>query len=90
MAYRATIHQSTKCSPNRLLFATENRLPCDLLYAEGLTQEVTVLCPCEYVEWLKQAAREAFSKAREHLKQNAERQKRLYDKNTFPSHIQSR
>ena len=68
MAYRATIHESTKCSPNLLLFSAETRLPVDMIYADGLTREVTIQCPCDYVEWLRHVSREAFSKAREHLK----------------------
>ena len=83
MAFRASIHESTKCSPNLLLFGSENRLPVDLLYADGLAHEVVVECPCQYVEWIRGVSREAFSKARENLKKNAERQKRLYDRNTF-------
>ncbi len=83
MAYRATIHETTKCSANLLLFGSENRLPVDLIYADGLSREVTLPCPCEYVEWVRAASREAFSKARDNLKKNAERQKRLYDRNTF-------
>ena len=83
MAYRATIHESTKCSPNLLLFGEENRLPVDLLYANDLAAEFENQCPCEYVEWVREASKEAFAKARENLKKNAERQKKLYDRNTF-------
>ena len=83
MAYRATIHESTKCSANLLLFGSENKLPVDLIYAEGLSTEKSIQCPCEYVEWVREASRRAFAKARENLKKSAERQKRLYDKNTF-------
>ena len=46
VAYRATIHESTKCSPNLLFFSAENRLPLDMIYADGLTREVTIQCPC--------------------------------------------
>ena len=83
MAYRATIHEGTKCSPNLLLFGEENRLPVDLLYASSITPELESQCPCEYVEWIRGASREAFAKARENLKKSAERQKKLYDRNTF-------
>jgi transposase InsO family protein len=83
MAFRASIHVSTKCSPNLLLFGSENRLPVDLVFADGLTREVSVECPCLYVEWVRGVSRDAFSKAREHLKKNVERQKRLYDRNSF-------
>ena len=32
MAYRATIHESTKCTPNLLMFGHEVRLPVDIMY----------------------------------------------------------
>jgi len=83
MAYRATMHESTKCSPNLLMFGDENRLPIDLIYSECITVNITNECPCNYVEWVRDASKEAFSKAREHLKKSALRQKTLYDKNTF-------
>jgi ribosomal protein L21E len=81
-AYNASIHESTKCSPNRMLFNTENRLPVDIIYADCAMEEVVPQCPCEYTEWVRDASRECFSKAREHLKRAAERQKTIYDRNT--------
>ena len=83
MAYNSSVHDTTKCTPNMLLFGNENRLPVDLMYAETSVEEMSPQCPCEYVEWVRDASREAFSKAREHIKKNAERESRLYDKNTF-------
>jgi len=83
MAYRASPHQSTNCSPNLLMFGEEVRLPVDLMYADGSLEEQVPACPVEYVEWVREASRQAFHKARHFLKKSAERQKRLYDKNTF-------
>jgi transposase InsO family protein/ribosomal protein L21E len=83
MAYRATIHESTNCSPNLLMFNTENRLPVDLIYADCALNEVVPQCPSECVEWVKVTSQATFAKARECLKNSAERNKRLYDKNTF-------
>ena len=82
MAYRATIQESTKCSPNLLIFGEEIRLPVDLMYADCSLQQDTPLCPSEYVEWVRNATRMAFSTARENLKKSAERQKQHYDTNT--------
>jgi ribosomal protein L21E len=82
MAYRATDQSSTNASPNLLMFGEENRLPVDLMYADcSLEQEVPV-CPQEYIEWVREASRSAFTRAHEHLKKSAQRQKRLYDRNT--------
>jgi hypothetical protein len=82
MAYRASDQCSTKASPNLLLFGEENRLPVDLMYADCTLEQEVPLCPQEYIEWIRDAARSAFSTAQKHLKQSAQRQKRLYDKNT--------
>jgi hypothetical protein len=87
MAYRATIQESTKCSPNLLLFGEENRLPVDLMYAECSLEQEVPLCPSEYVEWVREAARQAFLMAQQHLKKSAQRQKRSYDKNTHLRHF---
>jgi transposase InsO family protein len=82
MAYRSSIQESTKCSPNLLLFGEENRLPVDLLYADCSLEQDIPICPSEYVEWVREATRQAFTVAQENLKKSAEHQKRLYDKNT--------
>ena len=58
------------------------RLPVDLVYRECLAPN-EVQCPCEYVEWVREASQDAFSKARDQIKKCAERQKTLYDKNTY-------
>ena len=83
MAYRATIHETTKCSPNLLLFGCENRLPIDVMYADCALEHDVPECPSKYVEWIRATSRNAFAKARQHLKQGAERHKRYYDRNTF-------
>jgi hypothetical protein len=82
MAYRATIHESTKCSPNLLMFGEEIRLPTDLMYNDVTLEEDVPACPSAYVEWLRETTRTVFRKAQSCLKQSAERQKRNYDKNT--------
>ena len=82
MAYRSTSHESTKCSPNLLMFGEEIRLPVDLMFSSTALEEERPVCPFEYVEWLRNSTRHAFAKAHEYLKQSAERQKRSYDKNT--------
>jgi transposase InsO family protein len=82
MAYRATDQSSTHTSPNLLLFGEENRLPVDLMYADCSLEQDIPHCPQQYIEWVRDAARSAFTSAQKHLKQSAQRQKRLYDKNT--------
>ena len=73
MAYRASVQESTGCTPNLLFFAREISLPP----VEGRKPPS---CPIEYVEWVRQASELAFEFARENLQTSAVRQKRLYDR----------
>ena len=76
-AYRATRNESTQCSPNLLMLGREVTFPVDLMYP--LENEQEYHCAVGYVEWVRQAMRENFERAREHLGRAAERQKRNYD-----------
>ena len=76
-AYRATINESTKCSPNLLMLGREITLPIDLMYPSISNHQYH--CHVEYVEWVRRTMQQNFEKARENLKQAAERQKRYYD-----------
>ena len=78
MAYRATVHESTKCTANLLPFGSENKLPVDLIYAEGLSTEKTIQCPCEYVEWVREASRKAFEKLGENPKKKVQNDRKGY------------
>ena len=81
MAYRATIQESTKCTPNLLMFGRETRLPVDIVYGATNT-EMWPSCPIDYVEWVRQSMSNAFGKVKESVKANALRQKRAYDRNS--------
>ncbi len=80
MAYRASIQESTNCSPNLLMLGRETNLPVDLMF-QRRRDPVNPVCPVEYVEWVKAASQEAFEFVQENLKTSALRQKRLYDQN---------
>ncbi len=82
-AFNATVHSATKCTPNLLMFGTENRTPVDIIFNEGVLEEPTPQCKSAYVQWLRGASREAFSKARHYLQNSVERQKTYYDRNSF-------
>ena len=81
LAYRSTVQESIKCTPNLLMFGREVRLPVDLMY-EACPSSEDYNCPAEYVEWVRDVMSEAYSLVRKHLGKSAERQKRLYDTNT--------
>ncbi len=80
-AYRSTVNTSTGCSPNMIMLGREINLPIDLMYPRA--EEDEYQCPIEYVEWVRQALRENFERARHCLGEAAQRQKRYYDQRAF-------
>ena len=79
MAYRSSIQESTKCSPNLLMLGREINLPVDLMF-QRRSSPSNPICPIEYVEWVKAASQEAYEYVQDYLKPAAVRQKRLYDR----------
>ena len=79
MAYRASVHESTRCSPNLLMLGRETNLPVDLMLGDPPGSQP---CPIGYVEWVRQATQYAFRVAETNLQSSAQRQKRLYDRNS--------
>ena len=80
MAYRSTQHDSTKCSPNLLMFGHEIRCPIDIMF--GLPKSQTHLsCPIAYFEWVQEGLKNAFEFAHKQIGISASRQKENYDKN---------
>ena len=77
MAYRASVHETTQFTPNRLMLNHETNLPIDLMV--GAPPE-TPTCLVHYVEWVKDAAEHAFEFVQRNLKVGAQRQKRLYER----------
>ena len=78
-AYRATPHESTGMTPNRLFLGHEVRMPIDIVM--GLPPEETseTMTAHEYLSKLHNDATEAYRLAREKLRASAERRKRSYD-----------
>ena len=78
-AYRATTHDATGFTPNRLFLGREVRMPIDL--AMGLSPDDQVNNPNldEFVIEQQEKAEEAYRIAREHLHEGAQRSKRAYD-----------
>ena len=50
MAYRSSVHETTKCTPNLLMLNHETNLPFDLMI--GAPPE-TPACPVQYVDWFE-------------------------------------
>lgn len=79
MAYRATEHKSTHCSPNLLMLGREIKCPIDLMVGNP-PNDIEHQCPVQYVEWVKYAMGNAFQFAYDNLGVAAQRQKDYHDK----------
>lgn len=56
MAYRATVHESTKCSPNLIMLGRELSLPLDIMVGPPPGEKLD-LCSIMYVAWVQNAIR---------------------------------
>ena len=79
MAYRASIQESTNCTPNLLFLQHENNMPIDLFVGQP-SDGTEPMCPVEYIEWVRLATQYAFQFVQDNLKLSAARQKLLYDR----------
>ena len=77
MAYRATPHESTGYSPNRVMFGREVTLPIDLMLGSPPDEEREETT--QYAAELRNRLEEVFAHVRDGLQVAAERQKRQYD-----------
>ena len=84
MAYRATPHESTGFSPNRMTFGREVLMPIDILYKTSNRCKTRFTCTTAYVQWLRQSLEKIYSLAGKQLHKAAIRQKRNYNLNVRP------
>ena len=73
MAYRATPHVSTKCSPKLLMFGHEISCPLDIMVRIP-PENAGKFCPSLYVNWLESAMSNAFEFVHQNLGIAAQRQ----------------
>ena len=85
MAYRATPHESTGCSPNMMVFGIENNMPLDVMVGDPPESACASACPSEYVEWLRQTLHEVHQYADEQLASSAKSRKAYYDLKANPT-----
>jgi len=78
-AYRASIHDSTGYSSNRLFLGRENRMPVDLAIGLSAQDRDPAETIDDYVYRQQELAEDSFKVVRDHLQTNAERRKRAYD-----------
>lgn len=78
MAYRSAIHETTGCTPNRLMLGREVATPIDLMYELPRSDKVT---PQNTWVWEVQGAmEEAHHLVRKHMDREMARQKKSHDK----------
>ena len=83
-AYRATIHESTGFTPNRLLFGRETHMPLDLAYGVDAEEAQRSDSYDHYVSDMQDRLRQDYALAREHLGKSVRRNKKSYDLRTRP------
>lgn len=76
-AIRASIHESTRYSPNFLMFGRENVMPVDHVYGTPPQPELTE--QTSYARDLRETLEYAYGLVRKNLKSSAERRKPGYD-----------
>ena len=77
-AYNSTIHASTGCTPNMLVFGEDVIMPADLVFGSVLTR-LEEPCAVAFAEQLRQELRESYNLVRSHLEKAAVHQKKGYD-----------
>ena len=78
MADRASVHEATRYTPNRLVLRRETRLPVDLMYPTPPTRKKSELLE-EYVESLQDELVDTFAIVRRNLAVVAQTRKNRYD-----------
>ena len=79
MAYRSSLHESTGCSPNRVIFGREVNLPLTVQLGEQHFCQGAE-CPIEYVNWLRNTLERVYSYVRNKSKASTKRQKKNHDR----------
>ena len=77
-AYNSTVHASTGCTPNSLVFGSEIIMPADLVFGSVLRRK-DLPCRVAFTETLRRELRESYALVRGHLKKAAIHQKVGYD-----------
>ena len=78
MAYRASPHKSTGCTPNLLFLQREVACPLDLMVGPP-PNTLEDICPVQYIEWIKSAMHLTHEFVYEQLGVAATRQKTYHD-----------
>ena len=78
-AYRSSVHSSTQCTPNSLVYGKETNLPIDLMIPGSHLSDIKARNYPDYIQFVRKALQSAHSFARQHMGKALIRQKRNYD-----------
>ena len=78
MAYRSSVHETTKCTPCSMMLGREIRLPIDL--AIGIPETTETTCETDYAYELKKHMIKIHDVARKHIQISSDGMKYHYDK----------
>lgn len=79
MAYRSSVHDTTKCTPSAMMLGREIRLPIDL--ALGIPETRISKCECDYAYDLEKKLIKIHDFARKHMQVSSAGMKNYYDRN---------
>ena len=82
LAYRSSVHESTKYTPNVMMHGREAQLPVDIIYGPS-PNETPIPDPNNYVEELQQRLWLIHKRARENMTAASSAQKKKYDVNIY-------
>ena len=78
-AYRASVHETTGYTPNRVILGRENLLPVDLVYGRPPDRGTTLLSIDDFVADVSARTQDDFARVRRFIGRTARRRKKRYD-----------
>jgi len=84
-AYRASVHEATGYTPNRLMLCRETRAPLDIVVGCPPEQQQSYESTDQFVAERQQKMKQVYSVVREHLRRAAEGREKNYDVRVKPA-----
>ena len=81
MAYRSSVHDTTKCTPSAMMLGREIRLPIDL--ALGIPETRISKCESDYAYELEKKLVKIHDFARKHMQVSSDGMQRYYDQKAY-------
>ena len=80
LAYNSSLHDTTKCTPSKMMLGRELRLPIDL--ALGIPEKRISQCESDYAYQLERQLVQTHDFARKHMQISSDGMKRHYDRSS--------